>query len=79
MSTTIEDLIAERKNWRQSITASRFDLKSALFGSNLRRAQTEQKNILKAELRIRQITFEIAMQRYIEEIMQLEQTINENS
>lgn len=79
MSNTIENLIAERKNLRQSITALRFDLKSALFESNLRRAQTEQKNILKAELRIRQITFEIASQHYIEEIKHLEQTINENS
>lgn len=79
MSTTVEDLIAERKNLRQSVTALRFDLKSALLGSNLIRAQIEQRNILKANLRIRQINFEIATQRYVEEIMQLEQIIDENA
>lgn len=79
MSNTIENLIAERKNLRQSIIALRFVLKSALFKSDLLQAQTAQRNILKAELRIRQINFEITTQAYTEEINAFEHIIDEQT
>lgn len=76
---SVEDLLAERKALRQSIVGAMLDLKHALISSNLIRAQLEQKNILTARLRLKQISFEISTQYYVEDINCLQQIINKGS
>lgn len=75
----IEHLLTERKALRQDIANAMLDLKHALINSNLLSAQNAQKDILKARLRLKQISFEISTQYYVEDINCLQQIINKGS